>query len=130
MTRHHGTSFCYPCFAPKVLPQLTDAEVGIVCHALHQTFLYIETRHTELRDQILRRLCAFPPRNISRDQLTVSSMAKFMKRRGAENTALICDILTKYEPYLHQLDHYTKLRQVSHSYHGTRGLQRDVVCFC
>jgi hypothetical protein len=131
MPNYDRTSWHILFFAPKVLPQLTDAEVGIVCHALHQTFLYIETRHTELRDQMLRRLCAFPPRNISRDQLTVSSMAKFMKRRGAENTALICDILTKYEPYLHQLDHYTKLRQASHSYHGTtRGLQRDVFCFC
>jgi len=93
------------------LPQLTDAEVGIICHSLHQTFLYIETRHGELRAQVLRRLCAFPARNISRDQLTVSSMAKLMKRRGAENTAVMCDILNKYEPYLHQLDHYTKLRQ-------------------
>jgi hypothetical protein len=93
-----------------VLPELTDAEVGIVCHALHQTFLYLQAEHRELRADLLGRLAAYPAASIGRDQLTIGSMAKLLKRRGAENTALICKILDKFRPHLQQLDHYTKLR--------------------
>ena len=91
---------------------MTDAEVGIICHALHQTYLYVQTPHNHLRGDVLRRLAAFPAANIGRDQLTVGSMAKLMKRRGTENTTVVCEILRKYEPHLHQMDHYTKLRRV------------------
>ena len=93
------------------MSQLTDAEMGIVCHALHQTYLCVETRHTEVRADVLHRLAAFPPANIGRDQLTLASFAKLMTRRGAENPGAVAAILVKYQPYLHQLEHYTMLRQ-------------------
>ncbi len=96
-----------------MVPQLTDAEVGIVCHALHQTYLHVQTRHEKLRAEVLHRLRTFPQQQICREQLTVASMAKLMTRRGTENTGLMSAILAKYQPFLHQLDHYTKLRQVS-----------------
>merc|ERR1719282_103104 len=42
------------------LPVLGHREVGVICHALHQCGLYLETGHTEVRRLLLRALISFP----------------------------------------------------------------------
>jgi len=94
----------------SVLPLLTHREVGVVCHSLHQAHLYLETEHNAVRQAALNCLVNFPESHIVRDQFTVSGVAKFMKKRGSENTRHVLSVMKKYKPHLHSLNSYTKLR--------------------
>eukprot|EP00092_Neocalanus_flemingeri_P030050 GFUD01032626.1.p1 GENE.GFUD01032626.1~~GFUD01032626.1.p1 ORF type:complete len:825 (+),score=217.37 GFUD01032626.1:35-2509(+) len=94
----------------SALPLLTQREVGVVCHSLHQAHLYLETEHSTVRQAALNCLLEFPDSHIVRDQFTVSGVAKFMKKRGSENTRQVIAIMKKYKPHLYSLNSYTKLR--------------------
>jgi len=93
-----------------VLPLVNHLEVGIICHALHLTYLHLESRHHIVRKILLETLLNFPERNVLKDQLALASIAKVLKRRGAVNSEIICNIMTKFEKHLGIMDTYPKFR--------------------
>ena len=97
-------------FVEIILPELTSVEVGIICHGLHQTHLHLTTEHNNVRHLFLQSILEFPEINIMKDQLAIASTAKILKKRGAFNTSVICEIMKKFEPYLGIMQSYTKLR--------------------
>ena len=92
------------------LPVLGHREVGVICHALHQCGLYLETGHTEVRRLLLRALISFPDSLVLRHEFAMSSIAKYLKRRGSESHGAVVATMVKYQPHLKHLDIFSRIR--------------------
>ena len=94
----------------QVLPEMTDREVGVLADSLHQSFIFLETRHAEVRQEALKRLINYDDNMIIRDQYTIGSLAKFLKKRGSENHFHSVSAINKFEPHLDDLNSFTVTR--------------------
>ena len=70
----------------------------------------METEHKAVRQAALDCLINFPENSVVRDQFAMSGVAKFLKKRGSENTRHVVSVMKKYRPHLNQLDVYAKTR--------------------
>jgi len=94
----------------QVLPKLTPVEVGILCNSLHQAHLYLETKHSSLRQRALHCLVNYDEKRVVRDQFIVGSLAKFLKNRGSENHQHSMKVIKKYQDHLQHLSPSTNIR--------------------
>ena len=85
-------------------------EVGIICHSLHLTYLHLETRHYKVRSLLIQSLLRFPEQTFPRNWKALTSIAKVLIRRGETNSAEVRQLVAKFEPHFHEMEHYTILR--------------------
>ena len=70
----------------SVMGELSPHEVGVLCHSLHQVHFHLQTKHAAVRQAALHCLLTYPDSFIIKDQFVVASIAKFLKKRGSENS--------------------------------------------
>ena len=95
-----------------VLPEMTDREVGVLGDSLHRAFIYLETKHATVRQAALHRLVNYNDNLIMRDQFTICSLAKFLKKRGSVNHKHALQVMRKYEPHLVNFNVHTIMRLI------------------
>ena len=94
----------------NILPQLSSREIGILFNSLHLSNLHLETEHTTLRTAGLHCLINYDNTKVARDQFVISSLAKFLSKRGSENHLHCVRIMDKYSHHLSKFESYTIVR--------------------
>ena len=94
----------------NVLPELSSREVGILFHSLHQSNLHLETEHSTLRTAGLHCLLNYDNSKVARDQFIISSLAKFLSKRGSENHMHCVKVMDKYRHHLCKFESYAIVR--------------------
>ena len=94
----------------KILPELSPREVGILFNSLHLSNLHLETEHTTLRTAGLHCLINYDNSKVARDQFIISSLAKFLSKRGSENHLHCVKVMDKYRHHLAKFDSYAIVR--------------------
>ena len=94
----------------KILPELSPREIGILFNSLHLSNLHLETEHATLRTAGLHCLINYDNSEVARDQFIISSLAKFLSKRGSENHIHCVKVMDKYRHHLAKFDSYAIVR--------------------
>lgn len=94
----------------NILPELSPREVGILFNSLHLSNLHLETEHATLRTAGLHCLINYDNSKVARDQFIISSLAKFLSKRGSENHLHCVKVMDKYRHHLSKFESYAIVR--------------------
>lgn len=94
----------------NILPEMSPREVGILFNSLHLSNLHLETEHATLRTAGLHCLINYDNSKVARDQFIISSLAKFLSKRGSENHLHCVKVMDKYRHHLSKFESYAIVR--------------------
>ena len=93
-----------------VIPELSRKEVGLLCGFIHLSHIYLETKHSFVRQAALDCLIKYDKREVVRDQFIIANISKLLKKRGSENHIHCIKVMDKYKHHLPSLGAYTSIR--------------------